>query len=116
MFDSLKIYIGRTVKQFEIKGAIKIKNFLWFYYGIAEKEQKDVQPEVSAQKHCFLQIYIKTCHNNQQMKIKRMKKIENEIKKIGKMSSIFEFSISKLGYMEIFIKIREKNIFNYVTI
>ena len=36
--------------------------------------------------------------------------------KIGKMSSIFEFSTSKLGYIEIFIKICEKNFFNYVTI
>ena len=84
MFDSLKIYIGRTVKQFEIKGAIKIKNFLWFYYGIAEKEQKDVQPEVSAEKRCFLGIYIKTCHNNQQMKIKRMKKMKMRSKKLEK--------------------------------
>ena len=30
------------------------------------------------------------------------------MKKYGKMSSIFEFSISKLGYMEIFMKIWEK--------
>ena len=34
------------------------------------------------------------------------------MKKIGKMSSIFEFPISKLGYMEIFITISLSN-FDY---
>ena len=42
------------------------------------------------------------------------------MKKFGKMSSIFEFSVSKLGYMEVFMKIWEKNemkkFFNYFTI
>ena len=42
------------------------------------------------------------------------------MEKFGKTSSIFEFAISKLGYMEIFMKIREKNemkkFFNYFTI
>ena len=33
------------------------------------------------------------------------------LKKYGKMSSIFEFSISKLGCMEIFIKISKKKLF-----
>ena len=33
---------------------------------------------------------------------------EDQRKKFGKISSIFEFSISKLGYMEIFMKIWEK--------
>ena len=40
-----------------------------------------------------------------------------KIKNFEKMSSIFEFSIFKLGYMEIFMKIQEKNgmkkFFNY---
>ena len=31
------------------------------------------------------------------------------MKKFGKISSIFELSISKLGHMEIFIKIRERH-------
>ena len=31
-----------------------------------------------------------------------------KMKKLGKISSIFEFSISKLGYMDIFMKIWEK--------
>ena len=63
----------------------------------------------------FLEIYIKTCHNNQQIKFKSVKakfrirtfrgKNEDEMKKLGKMSSVFEFSISKLGYMEIFLKL-----------
>ena len=43
-----------------------------------------------------------------------------KMKKIRKRSSIFEFSISKLGYMEIFMKIWEKNetkkLFHYFTI
>ena len=34
------------------------------------------------------------------------------VKKFGKTSSIFEFSISKLGYMELFIKIWEKIFFS----
>ena len=32
-------------------------------------------------------------------------KTKMKMKKIGKTSSIFEFSISKLGYMEVFMKI-----------
>ena len=32
-----------------------------------------------------------------------------KMKNFGKMSSMFEFSISRLGYMKIFIKIWEKN-------
>ena len=36
--------------------------------------------------------------------------------KYGKMSSICEFSIWKLGYMEIFMKIWERNEKNYLTI
>ena len=43
-----------------------------------------------------------------------------KMKKTRKRSSIFEFSISKLGYMEIFMKIWEKNetkkLFHYFTI
>ena len=35
-------------------------------------------------------------------------KTKMKMKKIGKTSSIFEFSISKLGYMEVFMKIWEK--------
>ena len=68
--------------------------------------------------HRFFEIYIKTCHNNQQIKIKSVKanlrirsfrgKNEDEMKKLGEMSSIFEFCISKLGYMEVFMKIWEK--------
>ena len=38
-------------------------------------------------------------------------KIKMKIKKIGKISSIFEFSISKLGSMKLFIKIWEKRVF-----
>ena len=34
------------------------------------------------------------------------------MKKFGKMSSIFEFSISKLGYMKLFIKIWENKFFS----
>ena len=65
--------------------------------------------------HRFFEIYIKTCHNNQQIKIKSVKanlrirsfrgKNEDEMKKLGEMSSNFEFCISKLGYMEVFMKI-----------
>ena len=36
-------------------------------------------------------------------------KIKMRIKKYGEIFSIFEYSISKLGYVVIFIKIREKN-------
>ena len=47
-------------------------------------------------------------------------KMQMKIKKIGKMSSVFDFFISKLSYMEIFMKIWEKNemkkLFNYFTI
>ena len=47
-------------------------------------------------------------------------KIKIKVKKFGKMSLIFEFSISKLGYMEIFMKIWEKNkiknLFHYLTL
>ena len=35
-----------------------------------------------------------------------------KMKKFGKMSSIFEFSISELGYMKLFIKIWEKSFFS----
>ena len=35
-----------------------------------------------------------------------------KIKKYGEMSSVFEFSISKLGYTEFFIKISEKSFFS----
>ena len=35
------------------------------------------------------------------------------MKKYGKMSSIFEFSISRLGYVAIFIKISEKEIYPF---
>ena len=35
-------------------------------------------------------------------------KNENEDEKYGKMNSIFEFSISKLGYVVFFTKISEK--------
>ena len=38
-------------------------------------------------------------------------KMKMEIKKHRKRSSIFDFSISKLGYMELFIKIWEKRFF-----
>ena len=38
-------------------------------------------------------------------------KIKMKMKKFGKISSIFGFSISKLGYMELFIKIWEKSFF-----
>ena len=34
--------------------------------------------------------------------------MNTKMKKLGKISSIFEFSISKLGYMDIFMKIWEK--------
>ena len=36
-------------------------------------------------------------------------KNENEDEKYGKMNSNFEFSISKLGYVPVFMKISEKN-------
>ena len=49
MFDSVNIYIGRHVKQFKIIAPMKIKNFLWSYYGIAEIEQKAVETEVFAE-------------------------------------------------------------------
>ena len=35
-----------------------------------------------------------------------------KMKKFGKMSSVFEFSISKLGSMELFIKIWENLFFS----
>ena len=67
--------------------------------------------------HCFLEKCIKTC-NNQQIKIKSVKanlrirkfqcKNEDEMKKFGKVSSIFGFCLSKLSYLEIFMKICEK--------
>ena len=50
------------------------------------------------------------CHNNQQIKIESVKanlqirifqgKNEDEMKKFGKVSLIFEFSTSKLVYIE----------------
>ena len=43
-------------------------------------------------------------------------KNEDEMKKFGKVSLIFEFSISKLGYMGVIMKIWGKNIFNNLTI
>ena len=49
MFNSLNIYIGRNVKQFKIIAPIKIKNFLWSFYDIEEKDQKAVETEVSAE-------------------------------------------------------------------
>ena len=49
MFDSLNIHISRNVKQFKIIASMKTKKFLRSYYGIAEKEQKTVEPEVSAE-------------------------------------------------------------------
>ena len=36
-----------------------------------------------------------------------------KMKKFGKMNSIFEFSISKLGYMAIFMKICAKKILTH---
>ena len=36
-------------------------------------------------------------------------KNKNEDEKFGKMNSIFELSISKLGYVAVFIKISEKD-------
>ena len=38
-------------------------------------------------------------------------KNEDEMKKFGKMSSVFEFCLSKLSYMEIFMKIWKKMYF-----
>ena len=35
-----------------------------------------------------------------------------KLKKYGKLSSIFKFSISKLDYMELFIKFSEKSFFS----
>ena len=71
----------------------------------------------------LLWVSVTWCHNNQEIKIKRVKanlrirkfqcKNEDEVKKFGKMSSIFEFCLSKLSYMEIFMKIWEKM---YLTI
>ena len=49
MFGNLNIYNGRNVKQFKTIAPMKIKNFLWSYYGIAEKEQKAAETEVSAE-------------------------------------------------------------------
>ena len=43
-------------------------------------------------------------------------KNEDEMKKFGKVSLIFEFSISKLGYMGVIMKIWGKNILNNLTI
>ena len=31
-----------------------------------------------------------------------------KMKRLGKMNSIFEFAISKLGYVPVFMKVREK--------
>ena len=63
----------------------------------------------------------KTCDNNQQILNKRAKanlrirrfqcKNEDEMKKFRKMSSVFEFCLSKLSYMEIFMKIWKKMYF-----
>ena len=43
-------------------------------------------------------------------------KNEDKMKKLGEMISIFEFSLSKLGHMETFMKIWKKNVFNCWTI
>lgn len=65
------------------------------------------------EKRSFCRIFQKMPH--QQIKIKSVKanlrirnfqdKNEVEMKKFGKMSLIFELTASKLGYMEIFMKV-----------
>ena len=44
---------------------------------------------------------------------KLMPKMKMKIKKTGKMNSTFDFSISKLGYIAIFMKICGKNILTH---
>ena len=65
--------------------------------------------------HRFFEKCINTCHNIQQIKTKSVKsnlrirtfqgKNEDEMTNFEKMNLIFKFSISKLCYMEIFMKI-----------
>ena len=126
MFDSLNIYVGRNVKQFKKIAPMKIKKIFVILLWCCRIRTKSCGTRrfcITFEKtHHFLEKSIKACHNNQQIKIKSGKanlrirefwgKNEDEIggKKIGKMSSIFEFYISKLGYMEVFMKIWQKNV------
>ena len=91
---------------------------MWSYYGIAEQTEQTEQScgtrslcRTFQKTHHFLEKCIKTCHNNQQIKNKKVKanlrirkfrgKNEDEMKKFGKMGSILRFSISKLCYIAI---------------
>ena len=72
MFDSLNIYIGRNVKQFEIIALIKIKKLFVILLRYCRNRTKSCGTKslrrTFQKTHCFLKNCIKTCHNNQQIK------------------------------------------------
>ena len=74
MFASLDIYIGRNLKQFEIIVAMKIKKLFVILLWHCRKRTKSCGTRsfcrIFQKAHHFLEIYIKTYHNNQQIKIK----------------------------------------------
>ena len=119
MFDSLNIHISRNVKQFKIIASMKTKKLFAILLWYCRKRAKNCGTRsfcrTFQKAHRFLEKCIKARHNNQQIKIKSVKanlrirsfrgKNEDEMKKLGEMSSIFAFCISKLGYMEVFMKI-----------
>ena len=124
MFDSLKIHIGGNAKQFKMMLPMKMKKLFTILLWYCRKRTKRCGTRsfcrTFRKTHRFLKKSIKTCHNNQQIKIKSVKanlqirefrgKNEDEMKKFGKINLVFEFSISKLGYMAIFMKICVKKI------
>ena len=113
MFDSLNNYIGRNVKQLKIIAPIKIKKLfvilLWYCRNRTKSCETRSLCRTFQKTYRFLEKCIKTCHNNQQIKIKSVKansgirkfrgKNEDEMKNFGKMSSILAFSISNLRYI-----------------
>ena len=119
MFHSFKIYIGGNVKQFKMVLLMKMKKLFTMLLWHCRKRTTSCGTRsfcrTFQKTHRFLKKSIKTCHNNRQIKIKSVKanlqirefrgKNEDEMKKLGEMISIFEFSLSKLGHMETFMKI-----------
>ena len=77
MFDSFNIYIGRNIKQFKIIAPMKTKKYFVIFLWYCRKRTKSYGSRIFCRTfpktHRFLEKCIKTCHNNQQIKIKRVK-------------------------------------------
>ena len=64
MFDSFNIYFGRNVKQFKTIAPVRIKKLII----VLQKQKTRSICRTFPKTHRFLEKYIKTCHNNQQIK------------------------------------------------